>query len=42
LQVTRPNNGTISSRKIQDDLHYAIPPLGQMIEQLYHSVEESG
>ena len=42
LQVTRPNNGTISSRKIQDDLHYAIPPLGQMIDQLYHSVEESG
>jgi len=39
LQVTRPNNGTISSKKVQDTLHYTMPTLDQMIEQVFHSVE---
>lgn len=38
LQVIRPNNGTISSRKIQDDLHYTIPSLELMVEKLFESV----
>ena len=35
LAVTRPNNGTISSNKIQDTLDYRIQNLDQMIEILY-------
>jgi dTDP-4-dehydrorhamnose reductase len=38
LQVTRPNNGTISSRKIQAELAFTIPPLEKMIDALYESV----
>jgi dTDP-4-dehydrorhamnose reductase len=38
LQVTRPNNGTISSRKIQAELSFTIPPLETMIDDLYTSV----
>lgn len=37
LAVTRPNNGTISSRHIQDTLAYRIPDLDRMIEILYQS-----
>jgi len=37
LAVARPNNGTISSNKIQDILEYRIPDLDQMIEILYQS-----
>ena len=37
LAVSRPNNGTISSRHIQDTLAYRIPDLDQMIEILYQS-----
>jgi dTDP-4-dehydrorhamnose reductase len=37
LAVTRPNNGTISSRHIQDVLGYRIPDLDEMINQLYES-----
>jgi dTDP-4-dehydrorhamnose reductase len=37
LAVTRPNNGTVSSRRIQDILGYKFPPLADMIEQLYES-----
>jgi dTDP-4-dehydrorhamnose reductase len=39
LQVNRPGNGTISSRKIQQDLGYAVPSLDDMIELLYRSVK---
>jgi dTDP-4-dehydrorhamnose reductase len=42
LQVIRPNNGTISSKKIQESLNYVIPSLDQMIEQLFHSAVDSG
>ena len=37
LAVTRPNNGTISSRHIQKTLAYRIPDLDQMIEIVYQS-----
>jgi len=37
LIVNRPNNGTISSRLLQETLHYNIPALDQMIENLYLS-----
>lgn len=37
LAVSRPNNGTISSRQIQDTLHYKIPGLDRMIDMLYQS-----
>lgn len=37
LAVTRPNNGTVSSRRIQDTLGYDFPPLENMIEQLHES-----
>ena len=37
LAVTRPNNGTISSNKIQETLDFRIPDLDQMIEILYQS-----
>lgn len=37
LAVTRPNNGSISSNKIQGTLDYRIPDLDQMIEILYQS-----
>jgi dTDP-4-dehydrorhamnose reductase len=40
LAVSRPNNGTISSRLIQDTLAYRIPNLDQMIEVLYQSTLE--
>jgi len=39
LQVVRPNNGTISSRKIQADLGVEITPLGDMIDRLYASTK---
>jgi dTDP-4-dehydrorhamnose reductase len=39
LAVTRPDNGTVSSRNIQDTLGYKIPELGEMIEQLYLSTQ---
>jgi len=37
LQVARPNNGTISSKKIQADLGFELPSLGEMINKLYIS-----
>jgi dTDP-4-dehydrorhamnose reductase len=37
LEVSRPNNGTISSRHLQNTLGYKIPELDQMIEMLYQS-----
>ena len=37
LAVTRPDNGTISSNKIQETLNYRIPDLDQMIEILFQS-----
>jgi dTDP-4-dehydrorhamnose reductase len=37
LQVVRPDNGTISSEKIQTSLGFAISPLDEMIERLYVS-----
>ena len=37
LAVSRPNNGTISSRHIQETLAYRIPDLDRMIEILYQS-----
>ncbi len=37
LAVSRPNNGTISSRHIQKTIGYRIPDLDQMIEMLYQS-----
>jgi dTDP-4-dehydrorhamnose reductase len=37
LVVTRPNNGTISSDKVQHTLNYRIPDLDQMIGILYQS-----
>jgi dTDP-4-dehydrorhamnose reductase len=38
LAIQRPNNGTISSKAIQEILIYTIPPLDEMIEHLYISV----
>ena len=35
LAVSRPNNGTITSHRIQETLGYRIPALDQMIEMLY-------
>ena len=35
LDVQRPSVGTISSEKIQETLGFTIPPLGEMIENLY-------
>jgi dTDP-4-dehydrorhamnose reductase len=37
LEVTRPNNGTISSRRIQESLGFRIPNLDLMIETLFQS-----
>ena len=37
LQVVRPNNGTISSKKIQTDLQIEISSLEDMIDRLYAS-----
>jgi dTDP-4-dehydrorhamnose reductase len=37
LAVTRPNNGTISSGLVQETLHYDIPDLDQMIDNLFLS-----
>ena len=39
LQVVRPNNGTVSSQKIQKDLGYRIPALHTMIDELYASAK---
>lgn len=36
LKVKRPSNGTISSLKIQKTINYSIPPLSEMIEQLFN------
>jgi dTDP-4-dehydrorhamnose reductase len=40
LQVLRPNNGTISSKKIQADLGIEIPSLQDMIDVLYTSTKQ--
>jgi dTDP-4-dehydrorhamnose reductase len=37
LAVSRPMNGTISSRRIQETLGYRIPALDEMIDMMYHS-----
>jgi len=39
LQIVRPNNGTVSSQKIQKDLGCPIPPLTTMIDDLYGSTQ---
>jgi dTDP-4-dehydrorhamnose reductase len=39
LEVVRPNNGTISSKKIQTDLGVKIPSLKDMIDKLYTSMK---
>jgi dTDP-4-dehydrorhamnose reductase len=39
LQVVRPNNGTISSKKIQTDLGLEISSLEDMIDRLYASTK---
>lgn len=39
LSVVRPNNGTILSRKIQDDLGFELPSLEEMINRLYVSTQ---
>jgi dTDP-4-dehydrorhamnose reductase len=39
LQVVRPNNGTISSKKIQKDLGIEISSLEDMIDRLYASTK---
>jgi dTDP-4-dehydrorhamnose reductase len=41
LMVSRPNNGTISSKKIQNTLGMEIPPLAKMIDNLYASVRNN-
>jgi dTDP-4-dehydrorhamnose reductase len=41
LDTVRPQNGTIFSRKIQEDLQYTIPSLKKMIEMLYISATQS-
>lgn len=40
LAVKRPTIGTISSVKIQSELHYKIPPLEKMIDTLYTTSSE--
>lgn len=41
LRVKRPSMGTISSEKIQQRLGYSLPPLAEMIDDLYmQSVED--
>ena len=40
LCVVRPNNGTISSKKIQADLELEIPSLQGMIDMLYASIKQ--
>jgi len=37
LAVSRPNNGTISSHRIQKTIRYKIPELDHMIDMLYQS-----
>lgn len=39
LTVVRPNNGTISSKKIQEDLGVELPSLEDMIDRLYVSTQ---
>lgn len=38
--VVRPNNGTVSSEKIEKTLSIQIPTVDEMIESLYHDVSE--
>lgn len=38
--IKRPKMGTISSEKIQRELHFRIPPLDHMVEGLYSKSEE--
>lgn len=39
--VNRPNNGTVSSAKIQDILSYTIPDISDMMSRLYSEIKDN-